>query len=109
MELTEYELTHFHGGNGFAMVEDIDKEYARVCRLGTPITQAFLAAKSQLSVVTMSKGVDKEKKQLPPEPWTLAYSSRMDEGFMPELAKVRAGIKQGKLKVEASHIVEAND
>jgi len=99
-DLIEYDLTHEHGGNGFAMVEDIDSEWCRVAWVKEPITQAFLAWKKKLRVTTISKSKD-----TPPEPWTLAFSSRLHEQFMDELAKVRRGIKSGELVVKNTRII----
>jgi hypothetical protein len=99
-DLIEYDLTHEHGGNGFAMVEDIDSEWCRVAFVNTPITQAFLAWKKKLRVTTISKSKD-----TPPEPWTLVFSSRLYERFMDELAKVRRGIKSGELVVKGTRII----
>jgi len=100
-DLIEYDLTHEHGGNGFAMVEDIDSEYCRVVRVGTPITQALLAWKQKLRVTTMAKDKDSL-----PEPRTLAFSSRFCQGFMEELANLRRDLKAGKLIVKETRIVK---
>jgi len=100
-DLIEYDLTHEHGGNGFAMVEDIDSEYCRVVRVQTPITQALLAWKPKLQVTMMQKDKDS-----PLEPRTLSLSSRFCEGFMKELANLRRDLKAGKLIVKETRIVK---
>jgi hypothetical protein len=100
-DLIEYDLTHEHAGNGFAMVEDIDSEWCRVAFVATPITQVFLAWKKKLRVTTISKSKD-----TPPEPWTLVFSSRLYERFMGELADIRRGIKSGELIVKNTRIIK---
>ena len=100
-ELIEYDLTHEHGGNGLAMVEDIDPEWCRVVRLGTPITHAMLAWKPKLAVTMLQKD-----KNSPPEPRTLVLSSRFDDAFMGELAKLRRAFKSGELIVKDTRIIQ---
>jgi len=100
-DLIEYDLTHEHGGNGIAMVEDIDSEWCRVAFVATPITQVFLAWKKKLRVTMVSKTMDG-----PPEPWTLVFSSRLYEQFMGELAALRRGIRSGELVIKNTRIIK---
>lgn len=51
-DLINFQLTHRHGGNGWVMIEDIDKEYCRVidCFACPETARGFLAWKPTLSI-----------------------------------------------------------
>lgn len=100
-QLNECDLTHKYGGNGFVMVEDLDKEYCRVTEQGTigPASLILLAAKSLLSptvvIYTDTDGVKQSRQEG-------IYS-----GQLHKLTEIRTGITSGKLKVEKNRVVKA--
>lgn len=103
-QLETCDLTYVHGGSGFVMVEDLDKEYCRVSMCGKrgigPIV--YLAAKDRLNA---SPGrVFDEQRQL----WvSTGRDMPIESSAMPKLTEIRTGIRSGKLKVEKNRVVKA--
>lgn len=104
-ELMDYDLTHDHSGNGFAIVEDIDEDYCRVTStclgVSKKISDAFLAWKKKLHVTMRSPSKDE-----PPEPVLLNKPRMGVEEFLTQLEEVRKGFKDGTLKTRDTHIVK---
>lgn len=103
-QLMECDLTHKHSGNGFVMVQDLDKEYCRVSMCGKhglgPIV--YLAAKDRLSVSPERVMDDKTKT------WAATGKDmQIVAGVLPKLNEIRTGIISGKLKVEKNRVVKA--
>lgn len=92
-ELETCDLTHRHAGNGWVMVQDLDKEYCRISGQGAKEfgNRAYLAAKSCL---TPTELFVEEKKIRPPIPTHL----------IDPLKKLREELKSGSLKVVSTHI-----
>lgn len=95
-ELERFELTHRHAGNGYYMVEDIDRDYCRV----TPFdkTRAFLAAKNRLSVY--------KKKN---EATGIEEAVQIPEDMLYKLQVLRNEIKIGHKIVRETRIVNRHD
>ena len=101
-DLRDYDLDHYHAGNGWAMVEDIDPEYCRIVSIGsigssarTP--QAFLAWKKKLAVFTRRE--DPTNKDSP------MVKVKIPEKVMEELTALREGVKNGTIKIDQTHFV----
>jgi hypothetical protein len=103
-QLNNYDLTHDHGGNGLAMVEDIDAEWCRVCSVGLNVNgripDARLAWKQKLKLtLTPPKPGDQ------PAPVLLSAPRPGMDGFLEELYAVRSGIRDGTLKIKDTKII----
>lgn len=102
-EMATCDVTHQHGGNGYAVVQKLDDDYVRL----TPAAgderfyRAFLAATSLLSV--------SEKRVVDPKTGKLISVSPkyLAPDIAEQLAEIRSKIESGKLKVVETRIVEA--
>lgn len=94
-QLETYDLTHRHGGNGWAMCQDLDGEYCRVTSYanGQLGSQAFLAAKSQLSIT-----------RRPVEPNGPPVDILLPETIIEPLSKLRSELRLGGLIVVGARI-----
>lgn len=94
-QLENFELNHAKAGNGYIMCEDIDSEYCRLTehRAGERFgARAFLAAKSQLSVMRVVK--DK-----------VSVDIKIHPDLVEPVKKLRADFKSGKLAAFSTHIM----
>lgn len=103
-QLETCDLTHVHGGNGFVMVEDLDKEYCRVaaCGAGRLGYLVMIAAKDRLSASPVKEWDESSKAYV-----LTGKLLAIPPTLMPELAEIRNGIRSGKLKVERNRVVKA--
>lgn len=92
-ELWNYELTHQHGGNGYACVEIIDSEWIRItskfCEAASR-NRAWLVWMKKISMFEMQ-----------------GERRKLTEEELENLQPIRAGITTGKLKVVGTHVVPA--
>lgn len=98
-EWLELELKHAHGGDGFAIVQDLGDEYVRVSgitRTGVIGSQAFLAWTKKLS--PMLRAPDRERPTVK-QPFTKEQMNALNQ--------IRGELASGKKKVVATHIVPA--
>jgi hypothetical protein len=98
--LENCDLTHRFGGNGWAMVQDIDETHCRISHYAQGIGgRAFLAHKDMLEVtLTVPTGVNPP----PPEPKEINAAAAV------AIKQLREEIASGRMVIKASHIVRAN-
>lgn len=103
-ELKECELVHDHGGIGWVMVENLDKDYCRVSGMSDKEvgTQAFLAWKKKLK--PMKYPVDKLNPNAPTGPILLKHKPAK---ALDALTAMRNALLSGSKKVVQTHIVNA--
>lgn len=99
-ELSNHQLVHEHGGNGFVMVQDVDAEYCRLAFAGpkskTVGRQAFLAWKKKLSI--------EEGYIDPKQPALGRIKLKIADELKPDLEQVRAGITNGSIRIVETHM-----
>lgn len=82
----DLEYTHRHGGNGWAIAQDLDKDYCRVVSLGRGQIggQAFLAAKNLLTP-----------------------TKELDDAVAPLVKRLQDDIKSGAVFIDSTRIKHA--